>query len=65
MATIEELEAGLWYRWNVQRERLDRLASEPSFRNYQLAKSSARKLRELEKQLQKILATPPDNGWLF
>ena len=65
MATIEELEAGLWYRWNVQRERLNRLASEPSFRNYQLAKSSARKLRELEKQLKQILATPPDNGWLF
>ena len=63
--TIKELEAKLWERYHTQRERLFTLASEPSHRNYLLAKSSAKKLRMIEKQLQKILATPPENGWLF
>lgn len=63
--TIKELEARLWEKYHLQRERLFTLASEPSHRNYMLARSSAKKLRMLEKQLQKILATPPETGWLF
>lgn len=63
--TIQELEARLWERYHAQRERLFALASEPSHRNYLLAKSSAKKLRLLEQKLKNILATPPDNGWLF